>query len=951
MVNEQSEINEERLVRIARIVEDVAKIHALHDEINELQDIPTKLKTYFNILTETRELLSQLKVSSITHYVPWDYEDEYTKIERGTAYVKIGGEWTAIGFIREQETIMRLVEIRREIIINIVSILDDIVNEEENGKICEISNKTFAVMLRNIAERFLFDEEDLSGSFEEMYASLESVYLTIKKIIENRQQKEIGRFNREIDDEIEKANGLYQKYMFIKKNRSFEARLKELLNAQAADLDMYLDEIYKTMPDYYTDPNGLLAQILGIKTDREESTMDALVDQLEMLSPKSKEKKVGIKEEIIEKLNENKKRAENTFCEYFWRREEEKAKEQMEIIRKISRGMVREELEGIIEDISVIRRLKKQIERMRLSDETKVRFASITETMELLHLLKTGIINQEHNRNFWTIEDGVAYLKTPSIKLWNADGGRIRLGHIIEERETAIRELNTQRTFAFENIRECLAKDIEGMDSRELSDLLESIGRRLALKQQSQHYEIIKLEEVVWNKLKEMYEEERKEKEDEEFALKSDEIARRIIATAKYIEEMKTENEEAKRIGSKMKDEMYSMWIMAKKENILRLRSEKETYLEAVETVSDMITMCFERIDEIENFLGPKQKKALFREAESIDPDKVLLKGAKDKAFPLIENMRKIIEMIKEEHKDDEGKKERLEVLFEVSAILLSKFVARFQVPYVLKEEGKGAAVRPLNYGESVFMLGGLIDFLDVLYRWEKIRTPYYNYKIETKKTIERITEETLCPAIANIEDAYGAVDMIARRVGESEEIKKDVAETVCYIANKVMAIDFELEKKGESLSKEDQLRMISILYIASAYAGTGLYKQYADERYEEPLLRIIDAIKNKKEDIGFALQLLDTILDNKLKEQIQIPELKKLYLGKVLEKLNELKEAVKNTWGDESKAILKMIISKVNEKINESDKPEEKGVGLRGRGTISISGLEEIGIGRIRRW
>jgi hypothetical protein len=979
MVNDQSALDKEQLAWVARIIEDVAKIHELYEEIDRLP-IPQEIRVQLDMLIETMEMLNLLKMSNKIKDIPMDYENTYTKIKRGIAYVKRGEEWVRLGFVNDQKTIEKLIGLRREIVMDVVGVFEIMAMDEkeieqlereeteEKGekeeilelhKRLKIDKRTLAIILRNVSERLLFNEQD-------QCEGLEAMYLRIKEKIEREYQKNPEEFGLDIDREIKKADENYQKYLSIKKNRDYEEKLREAIaikDKNPEDLEMYLWVLYDTMPPYFTDPNGLIGKIFGREQEKEGDPMAALEAALREFAKSKSE----IEEKIMQKLNENKQRAKSTFYGYFEEREKQKAEEQARIIENIGGEELAEKLKGAVEDMVVMRRLKKQIERMRLSDETKMRFASIAETMELLHMIKTGIINQEHKGDFYEIRDGVVYLKNPEVKFWNSSDMEIRLGRVIEDRDIIINGINSQRAWAFRSIIENVKKDIASMDSGEIAELLEVVGRRLVFNQQDQHLGAIKLAEVVWSEFEERYKEEKaklysapegeeKKKLLDEFALKSDRIAGYIGKTIKYIENMKTNNKEAIKIGKALTDRMYPFYLTAKEANIARIRGENEIYEGEVDVYLTPVKNVHESIprfvSEIENGGdGPSEEELvkLLKEIEEVDPDKVLLKGARDKAFPLLPEMEKIIRMV-ESDRYDEKKKDKLEKLFEIAAVQISKFAIRFQIPLVLKEGGK---VTPLNYGESLFMVQGLLRFLGILEKWGKIRAPYFEYMLETVRAVERISQETLCPNIKEIAWARYTVETLERiAMGEEGETKKQIAEIIGYIANRAMVIDLELENKGERLSKEDQLNLYIILYTASTYTGSDEYREYADKKYKDPVIHIIEYLKNRPKDIDLTLDLLETWLERKSPEkEMKVPGWREFYFGNVLKKFEELKEAVKNKWKEDKLKRLDEIIEKVKSAINEGDKQEMKGAAGFGRGSVNFAGAEEIGIGKIRRW
>ncbi|MGB9719762.1 MAG: hypothetical protein ACPL06_04190 [Candidatus Anstonellales archaeon] len=957
-MNEEG-VSHEGILRVVRIVEDVAKIHALYEEIDRLE-IPDKLRIELNKMIETMEMLSLLRVANITGHIPMDYESEYTKIKRGVAYVKMDEEWVRLGITTKYETIEELVKHRATIAFILISTFEEVLEESQ------IDVGTLAVLLRNMSERLLLNEQEQGEGLSEIYDR-------IREKIEKCYSEHQEGFTDEVDIELKKANENYIYFQISKRNRMFEDMIKNNMLCRWED-------VYAYMPFYYTDEHGVLEKLMEKDSllDLDESSAvgedsavdegllkevfaaissifgtenendDSSLDGSKGASITKEEAKEDVRKDVRKKLEENKIRMRGLLYGYFQKREEQKAEEQLDMIKSIEQKETLEKLKGAVEDMVVMRRLSKQIERTGLSDETKRRYASIAQSLELLHMIKSGIINQGHKRDFWEIRNGVVYLKNPGIKFWDVGEQEIKLGSVIEERGLVIEKISLHRKQAFAGMRKSLEKDVEGMNCEELAELLENIGRRLVFNQQDQHYGILVLEEGVWRKLKEKYEEERASKNGtDEFALKSDRIATKIITTIKYIEEMKTDDENAKMIGRKLKEEMYPVYLESKMENIVRFRKESEKYMAIVEEISEGVSGLVETIeykDPTFKGLWKEQVSRLF-ETENIDYDKVLLKGARDKAFPLIGTMRKIITMI-ESGKYDE-KVGDLEILFEASAVLVSKFVLRFQIPYVLKEEKGGPAVMPLNYGESIFMIQGLTSFLDVLYKWRKLRVAYYEYEIETKRAIDRVTEEALCPAIDSIEKAYKAVEIIGMMVGADEKMKKEVAETIGFIADRAMVIDIEAKNAGKKLEKDDKLMMNIILYTASAYTENYEYREYADKEFGDPITGITEALKNKKDpySIDFGLDFIKTEVELKSSEKGRPSELKKYYFSKLLEKLDELKQDVEKEWDEGQKQKLAEIIRDVRLVINGTDASEVKkgGVSLGGKGSTG-TGLDEKG-------
>ncbi|MEM4195245.1 MAG: hypothetical protein QXY05_02960 [Candidatus Anstonellales archaeon] len=971
------EMPHESILRIARIVEDVAKIHELYEEIDRL-NIPSEVKTELNKMIESMELLSMLKTANITGNAPRDYESEYTKIKRGVAYVKIDGGWKRIGIVTSYDTIQELIKLREKVVLDLVSIFstlniealdENASSSEEKKEIFEMHEKmqmdirTLAILLRNVSERLLFNEQ-------EQGAGLKLVYKTLKSKIENEYQNNPEEFDDEVDDQIRKANENYIKYETTKSNRMFEEMLqKDMLGTWG--------DVYANMPDYFTDENGVLKrkiesglalESITIK-DGEGLLKEAFATLSKIFGTEDSEKSVAEfdtleqeekvkKEMVMKKLEENKKRMEDLFYTYLQKREEQKAEKQLKKIEKMDKTRVLKGLNGAVEDMSVMRRLMKQVERMRLTDETKMRYASIAQSLELLHIIKTGIITQEHRRDFWEIRNGIVYLKNPHKKFWNVDEQEIKLGNIDEERELIAKEISIQREWAFKEMKKSLQKDVESLDSKELGELLENIGRRLIFNQQDQHEGLIALLEIVWEKLEKKFKKEKELKNEtdesgiDEFAIRSDEIAKKIITTIRYLEDMETSNDVAKASAFKLTERMYDLYLEAKRQNIVRFRKERENYVETVVDISDGISILVEDLimkkDPIFKRLSDEQIDKLF-EVDAIDHDKVLLKGARDKAYPLIAHMRQIIRMIEE----DEYKNymRDLEILFEAAAALISKFVIRFQVPYVLDENEKGGVERKLKYAESIFMIGMLINFLDVLKKWGKIRVPYYDYETETRIAMKRIVEEALCDSVQTIKDAYTVITTIDHLVGDNKELMKEVADMVRHVGNRVIEIETEEEKKKTQRTEDDLLMLGGVMEVVSKYTENEFYLIYASNKYHDQLFKIIDSLKTPSHDINFLLYTIQRMIGNKVSEEkMKTSEIKEFYFGSLFRKLNEVREAVKNIWKPEDIRTLDQIIVTVALHLGSGKKDVEIRLGSRRKGTISFFTEESRGIGKIRR-
>lgn len=956
----EARLPNEKILRIVGIVEDVVKLYELHKEIDMLEDVPQEIKEQFEKMSGTIELLNVLKSISITRLVPKDYESTYTKIKRGYAYVKMDDKWTRLGSTTNSETIEKLRRERTKILMDTLSLFeiaamepDDLdkgttwegANEivEMNKRLNEqISTKTLAIILRNISERFLFSEQD-------QYEALDGIYLAIKRVIEKRYEMEKDSFsNDEIIKELDVANQNYMVYNTRIKNMIFEEKLKEEVKEidkrdfVEKDLaDILLKEIYKTMPLYYVDPDGLLEALLG-EEKVGESHIDELEAELNALSQSQESQEEDIRQKIIKKLQENRERSKDTFYELFEKISKQKPKQQLELLEQIGGHEIFEKMKGAVEDMLVMKKLQSQIEKMKISDEIKMKFALLTQTMELRHLLSSGIVTRSHSRDSWVIRDGVAYLKEPGTKYFGIPD-EIRLGEVVKERDTALKRLATYRVEVFNGLKGLVEKEIKNLNSEEIAEFMECMGRRLTLNQQEQHSAIVPLIEVAWKQLKETYEKETTEIEsiedknekalaEDKFALKSDRIAGNVGKTIKYIEEMKPLNREVEREISAMKGEMYSFYLEAKEQNILRFRQESEEYLQEVEDGSEGIQLFIEDIEKCgkkERWVWPREEQvdALFG-IESVDPDKVLLKGAMNMANPLLSKMEKIIKMIGDKEYDG-VQKEKLEILFEVSAILISKFVMRFQIPYVLKESKDKPEVRKLNYGESVFMLGLLVHFLDLLYKWEEVRAPYYEYKLETVRAIERIAVEGLCPSIESIEEAYRTAGMIDILAGSNEKVKKDIMEVIGYIADKVMMIDVEKRDKKEKLTEDEKIYASIVLNMASFYTSNNEYKDYANKNYYDWRFSIIKKLESeeKTEKIELLLSLLDwSLSEDRLTNEIEYLKPREYFLSGILKEINDLEKEVEGKWGIDKKDSLqhlKRIKDKVLLQLNNLNKSE----------------------------
>lgn len=953
----EARLPNEKILRIVGIVEDVVKLYELYKEIDMLQDMPQEIKKQFDEMSDTIELLNVLKSTSITGLVPRDYESTYTKIKRGCAYVKINDQWTRLGSATNNETISNLIQERTKILMDTLSLFEIMAMEpddldkgtvwvgndaeeivEMNKRLNEqISTKTLAIILRNITERLLFSEQD-------QYEALDWIYLTIKKMIEKRYKMEKNSFTDDkIIKELNAADQNYMVYNTLIKNRIFEEKLKEIDKIDFVEkdfADVLLKEIYKTMPMYYVDPDGLLDALLG-EEKVGKSRRDELEAELNALSQSQKPQEEDMRQKIIKKLQENRERSKDTFYGLFEKISKQKPKQQLELLEQIGGHEIFEKMNGAVEDMLVMKKLQNQIKKMKISDEIKMKFALLTQTMELRHLLRSGIVTRSHSRDFWVIRDGVAYLKKPGTEYFGIPD-EIRLGEVVKGRDIALERLATYRIEVFDSLKELVEKEIKNLNSEETAEFMECIGRRLTLNQQEQHSAIVPLIEIVWKQLKETYEEEMMKIEsiqdenekalaEDKFVLKSDRIASNVGETIKYIEEMKPLTREVDKRISAVKGEMYLFYLDAKEKNILRFREETRGYIQEVEDVNISIPAFIEDIEKGGTGPSKEQVDALFR-IESVDYDKVLLKGARDMAAPLLSEMEKIIKMIGDE-RYDEVQKEKLEILFEVSAILILKFVMRFQIPYVLKESKGKPEIRNLNYNESVFMLEFLVHFLDLLYKWE-VRAPYYEYKLETVRAIERIAVEALCPSINSIEEAYKSVRVVDILAGTNEKVKKDVMEVIGYIADKVMMIDDKKRDEKQELTKDEKIYANIVLNMASFYTSNNEYKDYADKNYGDWRYNVIEKLKSEEkiEEIVFLLLLLDKFLSEEcLRTEIKSPNLRGYLLSTIQQKIIDLEKEVEGRWRENILQYLRRIKYKISlqlNNLNTSDRSEVRSFG-----------------------